>query len=411
MANPKEFGLAAVMIAVLNPLPSSLAWPQRIMGSSPSACSNAWAGIYPTVLTPYCSGGVDIVSLEKQLHHELTGGVHGLLVLGTIGEGALVSGEERRQVIATAVRSAGPARPVIVGIHTCSLDAARNQLLQAKQLGAAAVLVKYAGHPNANAEIVLGFFAALSEINVLPIFYYHYPSQTGLQLKSQDIANILSLPHVVGIKESTFNLREVQAHIALTRGQGKTFLSGTALNLTQFLNLGGHGALCPEAVLLPVPTVQAYAAYMHGYGDEARAIQAKLFALTPILRDRPSPQGLSRLVFMSAEDHKIPVPMGHDQPQARLKAALSCLGISTSSAVKCPLPPLSACEYLRVQAAVVQLQKIDWCEAVVQVPAEPLPAEPGKNRSGMLLKTGAIQVGPNVGKSMIRWQGDGKSGF
>lgn len=376
----------------------------------PAPC--LWAGIYPTVLAPFRDcGGIDVVSLEMQLRHELSGGVHGLLVLGTIGEGQYATNEERAEMIATSVRVAGRRVPVVVGIHTCNLDVAHAQLTQAKELGAAAVLVKYAGDPKAPAGHVLGFISALAEMNALPIFYYHYPSQTGLQLTPQDVANLLSIPGVVGIKESTLNLREVRTHVCLTRGQGKIFLSGTALNLTQFLALGGHGAMCAEAVLLPGPTVQAYHAYVHGHPEEARAIQRELFAMTPILRNRSTPPAVTRALLMSAQDHKVALPMGGDQPQARLKAALNCLGIPTAVAVKCPLPPLTCKERQRVEATMAKLQKIDWCETVLRVPPEPLQAFPSAGEGGMLLKTGSFLLGPNVGRDLIRSQGDGHSGF
>src|SRR5262245_6185847 len=148
-----------------------------------------WAGIYPTVVTPLCNhSGIDIQSLEHQIRHELNGGVHGLLVLGTIGEGQYTSLEERGQVICTAVRMACQAH-VIVGIHTCGPNCARTQIYQARDLGAAGVLVKYIGRPRASGAEVLGFFSDLCQDNALPIFYYHYPSQTGLKLSPRDIAD------------------------------------------------------------------------------------------------------------------------------------------------------------------------------------------------------------------------------
>src|SRR6516165_2003631 len=63
-------------------------------------------GVFPTVLTPYDCSGLDLASLERQIEHELHGGVNGLLVLGTLGEGQYLSMEERAQVISTAVRVA-----------------------------------------------------------------------------------------------------------------------------------------------------------------------------------------------------------------------------------------------------------------------------------------------------------------
>jgi 4-hydroxy-tetrahydrodipicolinate synthase len=374
---------------------------------SETAC--LWAGIYPTVLTPFCpGGGVDVLSLERQLHYELRDSVHGLLVLGTLGEGEYATTEERAQVIATAVRMAGPRVPVVVGIHTCNIEVAQAQMVQARELGAAAVLVKYLGNPKADAGTVLGFYATLNDLHLLPIFYYHYPSQTHLKLTPEDIARILWLPGVVGIKESTLDLREVEAHLCLTRGHGKVFLSGTALDLTQFLAIGGHGAMCPEAVLLPGPTVNAYMAWMQGHHEQARSIQEDLFCLTPILRSGPTPPAVARLMLMAAADHDLPVPMGHDQPQAKLKAALNCLGVPTPVGVKCPLPPLTPHDEERVKKAVCRLKAIDWTVAALKVPPVPYRQCPTEDEGGSLLKTGAFILGPGVGNDLLRSQGDGQ---
>jgi 4-hydroxy-tetrahydrodipicolinate synthase len=362
-------------------------------------------------MTPFCGHGVDEQSLERQIRHEMAGGVHGLVVLGTLGEGQYVTPVERAQVIGSAVRTAGGAVPVIAGIHTGSIDEARAQLLQAQQLGASAVLVKYTDHPKASGQEVLGFYAALAEMNALPIFYYHYPSQTGLRLRPEEVAAIVNLPGVAGIKESTLDLREVQAHVRLTRDQGKVVLSSTALNLTQVLDLGGQGAMCVEAVLLPGPTVQAYTAYREGRREEARALQGELFALVPILRDRGGSPELSRRVFMTAQDHHLPIPLGKDHPEARLKAALNCLGIPTSPQVKSPLPPLTAKDQRRVARVVKALNAIDWGAVSLQVSPVPLQSEPDKEEGGMLLKTGAFFLGSGVGRDLLRLQSDGEWGF
>jgi dihydrodipicolinate synthase/N-acetylneuraminate lyase len=181
--------------------------------------------------------------------------------------------------------------------------------------------------------------------------------------------------------------------------------------LTQVLDLGGQGAMCAEAVLLPGPTVQAYAAYREGRHDEARALQGELFALVPILRDRGTSPALARAVFMAAADHHLPMPLGHDHPEARLKAALNCLGVPTSPRVKCPLPPLTAKDQRRVARAVKEVQAIDWCAVTLQVPPVPLQTGPKKDEGGMLLKTGAFLLGPGVGRDLLRLQSDGQWGF
>ncbi len=328
--------------------------------AQPVAKPCGWEGIYPTVLTPWQCGSVDHASLAAQIEYQLSGGVNGLLLLGTIGEGEYANMEERAEVIQVAVQSAAGCVPIVAGIHTCDLEVAKAQLLQAQQLGVCAVLIKYIGNPHAEFCDVFAFFKQLSVLEVLPIFYYHYPSQTGLCLKPEEIAKILLLPGVAGIKESTLNLGEVERHITLTRGHGRIFLSGTAVNLTQFMALGGHGAMCPEAALLPGLTVHAYRAYTLGDVKEARSTQRKLFVVVPLLQGGFITEPMARCLTMAAQDRKIELPMGEDHPQARLKAALDGLAVPTSPEVKPPLPPLSRQDEHKVNGFLRKANQPGW---------------------------------------------------
>ena len=124
-----------------------------------ACCKPCWAGIYPTVLTPWnCGGcGVDTQALAAEIRYQLAGGVHGLLLLGTLGEGMYASEDERAQVITTAVAETKGGVPLVVGIHQGDVQCALQQLHQAKQLGAQAVLVKYTGPARIHFCEVLGF--------------------------------------------------------------------------------------------------------------------------------------------------------------------------------------------------------------------------------------------------------------
>lgn len=362
-------------------------------------------GIIPTVLTPYTCDGIDLRSLEQQMRRELAGGCHGLFVLGTLGEGEYMPFAERAAVIATAVRVAAGCVPVIVGIHTCDVNKARAQMRQAKELGATAVIVKYVGNPRVTSADVLSFFTALSDSQILPILYYHFPEATGLHLSPEEIAAILRLPMVIGIKESTLALREVAAHIRLTHGEGKAFFTGTMLDFTQFMDLGGHGAMSPEAVLVPQAAVHAYQLYQAGRHREARVIQEDLYELLPLVSTRSTPPALVRPGLMTALDLKLPVPLDSDHPQARLKLALNHFGVRTPTDVRPPLPPLTPCDERRVETAIGRIHAIDWCHPGSKF-AEPPEArlEPG----GLLLNTGAIQLGPGLWRNAYSWMGDGQ---
>src|SRR6185369_15667215 len=131
-------------------------------------------------------------------------------VLGSIGEGEYASPDARAQMLRTTNRVVNGCVPVVVGIHTCDPDVAKAQMLQAREHGAAAVLIKYKGNPHADGCTVLAFYQGLADLAILPIFYYHYPSDTGLKLSPAQLAAVVRLPGVVGAKISTFDLGEFE---------------------------------------------------------------------------------------------------------------------------------------------------------------------------------------------------------
>src|SRR5205814_2464557 len=99
-------------------------------------CCQPWAGVYPTVLTPWnCDCTVDEASLEAQLRYEMAGGVTGVLVLGSIGEGEYATPDVRAQMLRTTARVVNGCVPIVVGIHTCDPEVAQAQMLQAREHG------------------------------------------------------------------------------------------------------------------------------------------------------------------------------------------------------------------------------------------------------------------------------------
>lgn len=321
----------------------------------------AWAGIYPTVLLPWtCPGRVDVPALVHQVDYHLAGGVQGLLILGTIGEGEQADMAERAVVIQTVCSHVAGRVPVVVGIHSAHVDEARTQMQQAQQLGAAAVLIKYLPCRGACVSFreIYTFYRDLALAEVLPIFVYYFPSQTGVELTPAEVAQLLRLRGVVGIKNSILDLGHVQKQMELTQRSDLAFLSGTALNLTQFHTIGGHGAMCPEALLLPGPTVAAWQAAVEGRSAEARQRQKALFAVAPLLTRPPVTARTARTVTMLSQDLGRRQEVGPEATPARLKYAISALGVPMSDLVKPPLQPLGNMERLWVEAQIPELRRV-----------------------------------------------------
>src|SRR5256885_13071266 len=84
---------------------------------SPSSSSSTWRGIFPPMVTPLRDRDVlDVAGLERLIEHLLAGGVHGLFILGSTGEGPSLSYSLRRELIARTCRQVAGRVPIMVGI-------------------------------------------------------------------------------------------------------------------------------------------------------------------------------------------------------------------------------------------------------------------------------------------------------
>ena len=89
-------------------------------------------GIVPPVITPLNSdGSIDVNGLEKLINHLINGGVHGLFILGTTGEGPALGIRRQKDMIRETVRINAGRLPILVGISNAALedtlDAARER--------------------------------------------------------------------------------------------------------------------------------------------------------------------------------------------------------------------------------------------------------------------------------------------
>src|SRR5262245_42965020 len=192
---------------------------------------SAIRGILPTVLTPFDEDEqVDDVALRAQVHYLVDAGVHGLVLMGSLGECPYLNDDDREIVIRTCVDGAGATGrtiPILVGITTPSTYVAAEQLRQAHRLGAQAVIVRLPQYFKLNFDDVKRHYTRLGEMNLLPIFYYHYPEVTGYKFTPAQVAELLKVPKVMGVKETTFDMVTVKRHVELTRDLDRIYLSGS----------------------------------------------------------------------------------------------------------------------------------------------------------------------------------------
>ena len=146
-------------------------------------------GVFPILPTPFTDrGAIDEVSLRRLIDYELEVGVHGLSILGFMGEAHKLALEGRRRVIATAVDQAAGHIPVWAGVRALGSAGAIEQAREAQELGAAAVFVAPVGVQND--DVLFDFYGAVDEAIEISVVIHDFPDSFLTILSPELVARI-----------------------------------------------------------------------------------------------------------------------------------------------------------------------------------------------------------------------------
>ncbi|MGE3803897.1 MAG: dihydrodipicolinate synthase family protein, partial [Gemmataceae bacterium] len=223
-------------------------------------------GVIPPLLTPLAGRDqLDVPGLEKLIEHVLAGGVHGLFVLGTTGEGPSLSLGLRHELIERVCQQVAGRVPVLVGITDASLVESLRMAEHAEDAGAAALVASAPFYFPIGQADLRHYIQNLAEEVPLPLFLYNMPSHTKVAFELDTVRAALELPQVVGLKDSggqmTF-FRHVQ--LLLEQRPDWSLLIGPEELLGEAVLLGAHGGVAGGANLAPRLYVDIYDAAAAG---------------------------------------------------------------------------------------------------------------------------------------------------
>ena len=177
-------------------------------------------GIFPPITTPfYPEGDVYHKKLEANVERYSRTPSAGIVVQGSTGEAILLSDQERRDVLKTAIAAAAPNKVMIAGTGVESASETLHLTEYAAELGYDAAMVRtphYYKKQMLPANI-LAFYRTVADRSPLPIVIYNFPQATGYDMPSEIVIELADHPNIVGIKESSGNLEKVKKIVDGTR--------------------------------------------------------------------------------------------------------------------------------------------------------------------------------------------------
>jgi dihydrodipicolinate synthase/N-acetylneuraminate lyase len=236
-------------------------------------------GVFPYLVSPVdADGRVDAGVLARLCNDLINAGVHGLTPLGSTGEFAYLSREQRRRIVEVVIEAAGGRVPVIPGVAATTTADAVAQAAEYEMMGASGILAILEAYFPLSEAAIAGYFAAIAGAVKLPVVLYTNPSFQRADLSLPVIEKLSHIPNIRYIKDASSNTGRLLSILNRTEGRMQVFAASAHIPAAVML-IGGVGWMAGPACVAPRQSVRLYELCRSGDWREAMALQRRLWSL------------------------------------------------------------------------------------------------------------------------------------
>lgn len=288
-----------------------------------------FSGAIVAIVTPFKEGKVDEKSLRELIEFQIKNGTDGIVPCGTTGESSTLSHEEHDRVIEITVDAVKKRVPVIAGTGSNSTDEALRLTKHAYEAGADGALSVCPYYNRPTQEGLYQHFKVIAESVPIPIVPYNIPSRTGVNLMPETVARLAKISNIVGIKEASGSLKQMQDVISLC-GEKFDVLSGDDFFTFPLLSIGGRGVISVVSNIVPADMAAMIDAFGAGDIKKAAKLHHKLVPLVDALFIETNPVPVKAALSMMGKisyDVRLPMYKMSDSNYEKLKAVMKNYGL------------------------------------------------------------------------------------
>jgi len=283
------------------------------------------------MITPFRKDrSVDFGSLKNLTEHLINNNIEYLVIMGTTGESATLSENEREAVVQYVKELNNNRVPLIVGIGGNNTQSVIDSLKKFDSEGIAGILsvAPYYNKPNQNGIYL--HYKSIAEISHLPIIIYNVPSRTGVNITAETTLQLANeVKNIVAVKEASGNFAQIMDILA-NKPADFQVISGDDAITFPLITLGATGVISVTANVFPKEFAEMVRCALAGKYAEAKMLHYKLLDITNTLFAEGSPAGV--------------------------KAALSVLNI-TQAYLRLPLTKISKTTLLKLTKQIEDFSK------------------------------------------------------
>ncbi len=278
------------------------------------------------LVTPFQSDlSIDFSSFEKVINHTIAGGVDFLVVLGTTGEPATLSKQEKNELIRFCISKIDGRVPLVVGAGGNDTASVIKDIEALPDNGISGLLSVAPYYNKPTQRGIFEHFNAIAQSTTHPIIVYNVPARTGSNIMPETIVSLTEKhKNIVALKEASGDFSQLM-QLMNKKPNGFNVLSGDDALTLPMVSLGVKGVISVVANSHPYEFSSLVKAALANDYTKAREFQYRLVNYINALFTEGSPAGI--------------------------KASLEILGLCKKN-VRLPLVPVSDEHYLRLQSLI-----------------------------------------------------------
>ena len=282
-------------------------------------------GSLVALVTPMSGdGAIDYSQLEALINFHVEQGTNALVIAGTTGESATLDPEEHCELLHRSFEIINHRLPMIAGTGANSTAEAIHLTHCAKKANADASLLVTPYYNKPTQKGLVLHFQAIAQAVDIPQILYNVPGRTACDMQAETVAELARVSNIVGIKEATGSMQRL-IDIKKLVDDDFALLTGDDSTTCDFILNGGHGAISVTANVVPAKMAAMCRNAYEGNEAEARRIDAEIANLHRLLfvESNPIPVkwAVSEMGFGEV-NMRLPMTVLAEEYQAPLRQAL-----------------------------------------------------------------------------------------
>ena len=277
------------------------------------------------LITPmFENGSIDLGSLEKLIDYVLDGQVNYVVSLGTTGESAVLSWEEKMLVLAHTISYVNRRVPVVLGLGGNNTTEILNKIehLDTQEIAAILSVSPYYNKPSQQG--LIRHYQAIAKQSKFPVILYNVPARTASNMEADTVLRLAESENIIAVKDASPDFSQL-SKIAKYKPEHFMLLSGEDILALPTMSIGAEGAISVIANFLPRDFSQMIRLARAGDYAEALKLHEKLFETYQLLAEEGNPTSIKTalsVLGLCKRTVRLPLTDGSDALRNRFKAEL-----------------------------------------------------------------------------------------